>query len=645
MSSFGPASGPASQPSTHTPPTLDTRRSSASPHPTRQPVVPWVTDGIIRHRKLAIAGSLIPIIISFNGRWRMGLDSSIYRGLARSIADGHGYRFGEFGTHQIYPGLPVLLAGITRVFGEHVFRPVAPLLLMVTMSLLTMAMIYRLIARSYPQWMAIIVTTFMATNFWFVKLSHELLTDIPFLLGSIATLLGWDLLKSAETKGSRARAAALMVFGLAVAAVMRPTFWILCLALLVTWTWGLLRGFFKGGWKLYACCLAVLVLLCVTFWKIDPRTAGGWHPLSGGYEAEMLESLQEGKAPDMDADTSSEPLRARVGREFKQLVTEHLPASFLGQQLPTIPNVILSAVLIGSAILVARKQPLWAMFIVFSIGVTVTLSTAPRYYVMIMPFVLLGAFLVLHKVCGWIGGGWADAVFGIGLLLLLILNIAKIVPFVYEQQRVPFYEPGLRYYDHYRGGKFVPVMHLADLIREEVPPGARVVTPSAQIVRYLSDREVMMERELLPARKGQRHYPERLAAANLTYAAFPAKIYQDKEPMLASLIKHGVITAGRTIGVTTDGIRLSQAIILNPPGDWTKASPPSTKPTTRHAKTASTHPTTAKAKPTTRKRAQQKALKLRKQKRMAATTQSTRKKKKKRPTSAATTAPTTQPVR
>ena len=65
----------------------------------------------------------------------MGLDSSIYRGLARSIAAGSGYHFGEFGTHQVYPGLPVLLAGMTKLFGEHVFRPIVPLLLMVAMSI------------------------------------------------------------------------------------------------------------------------------------------------------------------------------------------------------------------------------------------------------------------------------------------------------------------------------------------------------------------------------------------------------------------------------------------------------------------------------------------------------------------------------
>ena len=51
-----------------------------------------------------------------------------------------------------------------------------------------------------------------------------------------------------------------------------------------------------GGWKLYAACLGMLILLCVTFWAVDPRTSGGWHPLSGGYEAEMLEAIQDGIA-------------------------------------------------------------------------------------------------------------------------------------------------------------------------------------------------------------------------------------------------------------------------------------------------------------------------------------------------------------
>src|SRR4051812_12606195 len=134
MSSFGSASpGAATDPSVHRSPILGYGGSKAAR--VRQPHIPWLTTAIEKHRRLLLAVSIVPLLISFNGRWRIGLDSSIYRGLARSIAIDHRYQFGDFGTHQIYPGFPVLLAGFTKLFGEHVFRPVAPLVMMVLMSL------------------------------------------------------------------------------------------------------------------------------------------------------------------------------------------------------------------------------------------------------------------------------------------------------------------------------------------------------------------------------------------------------------------------------------------------------------------------------------------------------------------------------
>ena len=112
----------------------------------------------------------------------------------------------------------------------------------------------------------------------------------------------------------------------------------------------------------------------------------------------------------------------------------------------------------------------------------------------------------------------------------------------------------------------MPIMHLADLIREKVPPGANTITPSAQIVRYLSDRERDHGARTAAESKRPATLSRTPGRARIAYAAFPAKIYQDKEPMLAQLVKHGVITEGRGVGVTTDGIRLSQAVIVIPAG-------------------------------------------------------------------------------
>ena len=218
---------------------LETQRKATSQ---ARAVKPWLTDLIVKHRKLLLAISLIPLIVTFNARWRIGLDSSIYRGLAQSIARGDGYHFGDFGTHQVYPGLPVILAGFDKLFGENVYRPIGPLMLMVAVSLLILVVTYRLIARHYPLWIAVMVTCGVAINSWFIDLTHEVLTDIPFLLGLMAALLGWDLLRAATSKRQHTKAAVLMSIGLALAATMRPTFWILCLALACAWLWGFVRG-------------------------------------------------------------------------------------------------------------------------------------------------------------------------------------------------------------------------------------------------------------------------------------------------------------------------------------------------------------------------------------------------------------------
>src|SRR4051812_28803588 len=103
MSSFGSASSrAAAEPSAKPSPIIG--RGGSNTARLRQPEIPWLRNAITKYRRWLLGLSVLPFIISFNGRWRVGLDSSIYRGLARSIAMGRGYHFGEFGTHQIYPG-------------------------------------------------------------------------------------------------------------------------------------------------------------------------------------------------------------------------------------------------------------------------------------------------------------------------------------------------------------------------------------------------------------------------------------------------------------------------------------------------------------------------------------------------------------
>src|SRR5690242_5638871 len=79
-----------------------------------------ISDAIARHRKLLFILIGVLYVLGFNGKWRLGLDSANYRGLALNIAHGNGYTFGDWAPRQVYPGLPYVFAGIEKVFGPSV---------------------------------------------------------------------------------------------------------------------------------------------------------------------------------------------------------------------------------------------------------------------------------------------------------------------------------------------------------------------------------------------------------------------------------------------------------------------------------------------------------------------------------------------
>src|SRR5437773_771723 len=111
--------------------------------------------------------------------------------------------------HQ--PASPKLDYKLPKASTRRLPEPVVP---WIANGLLTLLLVYRLIERNYPKWIAICVVVCMGTNSWFVRLSHEVLTDMPFLLGAIAALLGWDMLRTARETKSRVKAAILMSAGL-----------------------------------------------------------------------------------------------------------------------------------------------------------------------------------------------------------------------------------------------------------------------------------------------------------------------------------------------------------------------------------------------------------------------------------------------
>src|SRR5215213_9667391 len=95
--------------------------------PAQSPVVPnALLAPIPRFRWVYFAFVGLLILLAFNGQWRVGRDSAAYRGLAHQLATTGKYVFRDKQTHTTYsdqqdmryPGLPLLLAAVEKLFGR-----------------------------------------------------------------------------------------------------------------------------------------------------------------------------------------------------------------------------------------------------------------------------------------------------------------------------------------------------------------------------------------------------------------------------------------------------------------------------------------------------------------------------------------------
>src|SRR5207253_2896005 len=89
-----------------------------------------ITDAIVRFRWWFFVGIALIYIAAFNGSWRIGRDSAIYRGLGHNLATTGKYTFGSFSRQQIYPGLPIMLMGLEKVFDDSALPAVVLMHLM-----------------------------------------------------------------------------------------------------------------------------------------------------------------------------------------------------------------------------------------------------------------------------------------------------------------------------------------------------------------------------------------------------------------------------------------------------------------------------------------------------------------------------------
>jgi hypothetical protein len=506
-----------------------------------------LTESIVRRRNLFWIILAVFYLFAFNGQWRVGRDSALYRGLGHSLATGKGYTFSAFSSRQILPGYPVILAGLEKAFGRG---DLPPILFMQLTALLTLVFTYKLVRLRFPEWVAIIVTFAVGMNGWFLELSESMLADLPFILGMMMALYGWERLRLAmEAREPSGRKKALpivyLLVGLALCGVLRPTFWILAIAWVLTCVWGLIKGPHR---RFFAICLGVLLVVWVFVGLIDPRVRG-FHPLAGGYEHDALNAARD--------------VESKIVKNFVGMMTGELAYGFFGMKWVPVLTELMNLIAIAACVLLWRRNPLWTLLILLTIAVTLIMGAVPRYYTMIVPLMMLSWIVLAITLAQRFPAKHTDLILLAGILTVVLPNIAWCVKVINQQ----------RHWNDREGPKWADVMSMSEKVREIVPPDQKVIAPGASIMGYLSDREVVASHDILPdpKKKSEVHWPEHLKALNIGYAVYPSSVYRKAERKLRELMDKNVIVPKERVA-KVDELTLWRIEIEVPPAgqDWRK---------------------------------------------------------------------------
>jgi hypothetical protein len=582
-----------------------------------------VTDWIDRHRRLWFVLVALMLAISFNGKWHLGPDSAGYRQLGHNLA-AHGRYFfrtdipgvdqyhNEQGTR--YPGLPILLAVLERLFGQ---ADLPPLILMMMMAVLSLVLIFRLMLYRLPRWLAVCVVVGVGTNPRFIQYSNEILSDVPFLLGVAVTMLGFEQVMNAPNRKWLSIGILNTFAGLLLAAAMRPTFLILGAALVAACLWGILRGTvqlrlpfarksvtpappspFAGEiakspspfpketaqsrlpfaapptraavrWRSAMLIAALLLATIVFITLIDIRSRQSGF-LSGGYEERMVSKVEN------FSNKVAPLLPGNVG----ELLEDALPMAVMGYRsgwgLINLAGHHLgfgagfSLIVICSGIWLARRNMLWGMFVLLTIIALIFAGPVPRYFLMILPLLLAGWGLFIQRIAALFRSRFgARFVMGFGLFFLLTINAVASSEFIMTQRG---FSKLLDSHHHWQGlhhvgflkaydfGHWVGFDRLAMSIHKATSPHDKIIGPDANVLTFLTDRQVY------PPILGNR---TKLAGQLFHLAIFPADMNWHRsngeyEAALKPFLRELHRMEGPIIAGPQAGLSLAQMIAIPP---------------------------------------------------------------------------------
>lgn len=428
-----------------------------------------------RYRHVLFVAVFGMYLLGFNAQWRVERDSALYLSLARNLSQGLGYSYRGIAHHLAYPGLPLMFAGVFRLF--HTQSVVPLLVLMLLMGWAALGLTYRLFLLHSGRPTAVMVTLGLGMTRLFYRYTFELLSDMPFLVGVMAFLVGFESILFARRRDPSHRPRwfdwVFLIGGLGLAMSMRPVMLVLLAAIVISVIWSALAREIPRIWAVIITA-TIIVVAVLFYWKLNIRHHQGSASV-GGYEDYLLNVKF-----------------ANLTTLMRQIFHENIPGLFessavkalFGAPLFVGMNSLLSLVTIGLAFWLLTQRKLWGVWAVVTVLMLCLFKPLDRYFLPVIPLLVFAWWQVLVWLNHRLPYRWANNVFLALLLIGGVTNVLRLSQMVaFEQRRIPFIE-------HYRDGCYASVIPVAKLLETQTGPRDWIlVEPKcARILTYESGR-------------------------------------------------------------------------------------------------------------------------------------------------------------
>lgn len=463
---------------------------------------PWL-NWIDRHRRWVGLAIVCLTLAGFNGQYRIGPDSAMYICTGRAMSRGLGYTYNGQTNTVAYPGLPLLVRACYTLSPSQGL--LLTLVLMLGFGLAYPVFTYFFFLQHAGRAVAVSMTGLVAVSYNFYRQSFEILTDLPFALGVMIVLLAYEQIikkhpcieascigptthhQQHSLRGTQLHHHPtrkintaywmpwlMMVMGLILATLMRPTVITLILAIFLAALWSLVRKQSRGT-HLWLAGIAIIVL--TFFYLFDPRSHIGAYLENRTYEAGLVSLC-----------TTSTLTRSLT--QFVPMFLESIAAeTMIGIELGPGINTLFAIFLLMTGFFLFTIRPFWGGLIACTVVMMLIFSPHPRYFLPIQPLLLYGLWLGTTHLAARFSPSFGGWVIGLTLALLIGPNAAKVGKFIARQHMSPFYA-------HYKNGRYASLPRLGETLNQLVPQDAMILAKFGSELSFVSDRRVYTASEL-----------------------------------------------------------------------------------------------------------------------------------------------------